>query len=272
MITRYHKFALVAGIVLAMAFTLSCSGDDGGGDNNPGGSSSSGVSSSNNSSSAAQKCDGVEYNPATQLCDTRDGNLYRFKTIGTGATAQIWMAENLNYAVGGKCYGEDGQVYSDGLSTLSNAEIQNNCKTYGRLYDWATANTTACPSGWRLPSDADWNVLMKVANPDCTDNNACDGAGEKLKSGSSLWKSVSSLFSGNNKGTNNYGFAALPGGICNSNGIFNYVGYNGEWWSASEGDSDGAYSRGMTSINGYVSYLGNDKNALLSVRCLKDSP
>lgn len=56
---------------------------------------------------------------------------------------QCWMAENLNHEVGNSwCY-NDNPV---------------NCDVYGRLYDWQTA-MTACPQGWRLPNDEDWNAL-----------------------------------------------------------------------------------------------------------------
>jgi len=46
----------------------------------------------------------------------------------------------LNYAVGGKCYGEGSKVITEtDIITLSPAEIQANCDKYGRLYDWAMA-------------------------------------------------------------------------------------------------------------------------------------
>jgi len=55
---------------------------------------------------------------------------------------QILMAENLNNA-SGKCY-------ENNIA---------NCEKYGGMYDWATAKM-ACPSGWHLPSKAEWDVLM----------------------------------------------------------------------------------------------------------------
>jgi len=197
-----------------------------------------------------------------QFCDPRDGKKYVYVTIDT----QTWMAENLNYntnTTGSKCYNND----------------ETNCDTYGRLYYWETtmagsASSTAnpsgvqgvCPSGWHLPSAAEWNVLMKFVNPSCSDNSTCADAGTKLKA-TSGWNSNRNK-SGN--GTDNYGFSALPGGYGSASGSFNIIGDVGTWWSASEYDASYAYFRYMDySGEGY--WDGNNKNDILfSVRCVKD--
>jgi uncharacterized protein (TIGR02145 family) len=217
------------------------------------------------------KCNAESYNPVTQYCsngtvknygsvtDTRDGKKYKITVIGT----QTWMAENLNYAADNK------ETYY---------------ATYGGLYDWATAmalpsscNSSVCasqidpkhqgicPSGWHLPSNADWNVLMKFVNPSCSDNRNCAGAGTKLKSASG-WNS----YNGIPTGTNDFGFSALPGGNGISDGSFGNVGYGGYWWSASEDGSDYAYRRYMYYDGEYVIYNYYDKSYLQSVRCLQD--
>jgi len=64
-----------------------------------------------------------------------------FRHIGT----QVWMTKNLNYATasGSWCYGNN----------------TDSCAVYGRLYDWNTALTVA-PSGWHLPNDAEWQILI----------------------------------------------------------------------------------------------------------------
>ena len=153
--------------------------------------------------------------------------------------------------------------------------MESNCDTYGRLYNWSTAMNFAsscnssfcssqiqtkhrgiCPSGWHIPSDADWDVLATAVGGSST-------AGTKLKAASGWNK---------NYGTNDYGFSALPGGGGYSDGSFHDVGDVGNWWRASEsseGYSDRAYGRFMGNIND-LGWSGTYKSFLYSVRCLRD--
>jgi len=198
------------------------------------------------------------------------GQIYRTVEIGT----QTWMAENLNYnASNSRCYND----YTGG-------DRQGNCAKYGRLYNWATAmdidascNTSTistcgatvsskhkgiCPVGWHIPSNADWNVLMKSIDPSCSDNNDCASAGTKLKA-TSYWNSF-------NVGTDNYGFTALLGGSGYSDGSFRFVGDYGLWWSATEYDDSHAYYRYMGCNYAYVRSDHDDKSRLFSVRCVQN--
>ena len=161
------------------------------------GSSSSRALSSSSSAipSSSSVAPSITYG---SLYDSRDGKTYKTVVIGS----QTWMAENLNYnASGSVCYGNN----------------TSNCDTYGRLYNWNTA-MAACPSGWHLPSDAEWTALTDFAGGVST-------AGWHLKSASG-WSS-----GGNGQDT--YGFAALPGGGGLSDGTFFADEYN-RWWSATE--------------------------------------
>jgi len=179
----------------------------------------------------------------SSLKDPRDGKTYKTVKIGT----QTWMAENLNYnASGSKCYDDQ----------------ESKCQKYGRLYNWATAKT-ACPKGWHLPSGAEWNVLMKFVNPNCSNNRSCDNAGTKLKA-TSGW---------NINGQDTYGFAALPSGYGYSGGKFSTIGNNGYWWSANEYYALYAYTNTQTMYydNEYSNGDNDNKNFLFSVRCLQDN-
>jgi uncharacterized protein (TIGR02145 family) len=64
--------------------------------------------------------------------------------------------------------------------------------------------------------------------------------------------------------------SALPGGLGYSNGSFNNVGNNGNWWSATENDASNAYNRNMNYNNANVNMNNNDKTNLFSERCVQD--
>jgi uncharacterized protein (TIGR02145 family) len=158
-----------------------------------------------------------------------------FKTVKIGK--QVWMAENLNIDIqGSKCYEDKPE----------------NCKKYGRLYYYGIA-VQACPKGWHLPSDAEWQMLVDFVG---------GNAGQKLKAKDG-WNE------GGN-GTDDYGFSALPGGSGYSDGDFNYVGKDGYWWSATEINAARAWGRYVNYDYAGVDRNGLDKAGLFSVRCVQD--
>jgi uncharacterized protein (TIGR02145 family) len=193
-----------------------------------------------------------------QFCDPRDGKKYVYVEIGT----QTWMAENLIYDV-------SGNICND-----------SSCLKYGRLYDWiramalpsscelvscVSANPKGiCPSGWHLPSIAEWGILYHYA--DSTSGTSIiynsPKAGRYLKAASG-WNN-----GGNGEDT--YGFSALPGGHGNSYGSFGNVGDGGHWWSSSEDTSWGASYVDMFYNSDYAYYGTMNKDRLYSVRCVKD--
>jgi uncharacterized protein (TIGR02145 family) len=167
--------------------------------------------------------------------DKRDGKTYRTVTIG----GKTWMAENLNYETGKSwCYDNK----------------ESNCNKYGRLYDWKTA-MKACPSGWHLPSSAEWDALETAVGGN-------SGAGKKLKS-TNGWNS-------NGNGTDTYGFSALPGGNRYSDGDFYGAGYRGNWWAATERNAGNAYYRYMFYGYDLVYSDYHNKSYAWSVRCVGD--
>ena len=173
----------------------------------------------------------------------QDGTTYRTVKIGE----QVWMAENLSIDLpGSKCYDNKPE----------------NCQKYGRLYNWETAKK-ACPSGWHLPSEAEWKVMTASVGGD-------DTAGKVLKSKSD-WNE-------NGNGTDAYGFSALPSGKCNLEGNFDEIGDRGNWWSSSDhnnnSDDNTCLEPGFAYYKSiYVYENASDncsvKSDLFSVRCIQ---
>jgi len=194
------------------------------------------------------------------LADTRDGNLYSCRTYGS----QVWMTKNMAYlpSVVGPGTGSNSTAYYyvygyDG-SDVATAKATDNYSTYGVLYNW-TAAQSACPSGWHLPSDAEWTTFTD-------DLGGASVAGGKLKeAGESHWDSP------NTGATNSSGFTALPGGCRGRNGTFGSFGLYGIWWSSTEDRTDLAWTRYLGSNNGNVSRGNDAKDYGFSVRCLRDS-
>jgi uncharacterized protein (TIGR02145 family) len=189
--------------------------------------------------------------------DARDKKAYKIVKIGS----QTWMAENLDY------HGEDGFLglcYGDWPK--EKIRKPENCKKYGRLYDWKEA-MTACPAGWHLPTKDEWQKLLDFAGgespnaPKCKykEDDKIDDRGRTI-----IGKEYDKCT------TDEYGFAALPGGFGYPGGYFDDVGYYGFWWSASEVDSGYAYYRRMYDNIEYANWNYYDKSFLFSVRCLQD--
>lgn len=168
--------------------------------------------------------------------DSRDSKTYKSVKIGT----QTWMAENLNYL------SENSWCYDN------NSSYGSKC---GRLYDYETAKKV-CPSGWHLPSDAEWTIL--------TDNLGGEGvAGDKMKS-TVIWDN-------NGNGYNSSGFTGLPGGFRSHNGAFSSIRILGFWWSSTESNTYSAWYRYLSYDDGEVGRSsGSQKLDGLSVRCLRD--
>lgn len=64
--------------------------------------------------------------------------------------------------------------------------------------------------------------------------------------------------------------AGLPGGNRNTNGTFNNLGKNGNWWSSSESTTEKAWNRNLNYNNGKFNRNNNNESCGFSVRCLRD--
>lgn len=199
---------------------------------------------------------GSSFTCGSSFTDTRDNKTYGTVQIGN----QCWMSENLNYTP------SSGNSWCYQLNPAK-------CVTYGRLYDWdVAANSTSsntnpsgvkgiCPTGWHLPSDAEWKELemglgMSQADADATGYRGTN-EGDQLKTSS--WG-----------GNNSTGFTALPGGSRFNSGVnFYNDGVGGFWWSSTE-SSNMAWRRDIALIQGEIRRVTSDKDSGFSVRCIKD--
>jgi uncharacterized protein (TIGR02145 family) len=194
--------------------------------------------------------------------DPRDGQTYRKVKIGT----QTWMADNLNFnADGSACY----------------ADNASNCEFYGRLYDWATVMNGApsssaapsgvqgvCPDGWHIPSDAEWDILVRYVDQDFK-SDSDNVAGQRLQDRDS-WAS-------GGLGSDEFYFSALGGGGGSGNHSHNNrwrvgggIGLSGYWWSATEDNADNAWCRHMLWDVSNVRRLTDVKTHLFSMRCVRN--
>ena len=128
---------------------------------------------------------------------------YEYKTVLING--RCWTKENMRYipSTGATmCYGND----------------QANCQQYGLLYDYPAAEAV-CPSGWRLPTSAEYVELQAYSGAD----NYEAGSHFKAITG---WK-------GEN-GDDLLEFSALPGGSCDYKSVCVNIGGMGYWWTSTE--------------------------------------
>ena len=191
-------------------------------------------------------------------------------TIGT----QVWTTFNL-----------DVTTYSDGTAIPQVTDptawaalttgawcyynnVSANGTTYGKLYNWYavagihdadpnTPNKVLAPTGWHVPTDAEWTTLTTFLGGESV-------AGGKMKA-TTLWPSP------NTDATNSSGFTGIPGGFCYFDGSFIAINDWGKWWSSSEDDTASAWHRTLYPSLGQIDRRNDLTKACgLSVRCLRD--
>ena len=195
-----------------------------------------------------------------------DGNTYKTVYIG----GQQWMAENLKvskYSDGTTIPNIPDNIQwqnnTTGAWSYYNNDVANNAK-YGKLYNWVAAskttngNKSVCPTGWHVPTDAEWTVLTDYLGGESI-------AGGKMKEvGTTNWNSP------NTDATNTSLFTGLPGGYRYYGGNYGGIGNYGYWWSSTESYPFTAWHRSLVSISGVAYRTNSYKEYGLSVRCLRD--
>lgn len=118
---------------------------------------------------------------------TINGTAYPTVVIGT----QTWTSLNYN--------GPGGVNYDNGA----------NNPAYGKLYTWTEAQAISLPTGWRLPTESDFNNLMIAIGAQNLGN------GSYLSSGTEPLQLMSKTGWSTTNGTNTLGFNAEPAGYYN---------------------------------------------------------
>ena len=179
---------------------------------------------------------------------------------------QVWMISNLNVEKF-----QNGDVIPEAKTFGAWQEAGSNKKPvwcyygndpkngekYGKLYNWYAVNDPRglAPKGWHVATDKEWTELVAFLG-----NN--EAAADKLKAKSG-WEEE-----GN--GNNSSGFSAMPGGLRDYSGEFNYALKGGYWWTATEETQFNAWDYMLLYRYGNVNRYSNDKSSGYSVRCVKN--
>ena len=138
-----------------------------------------------------------------------EGDIYKTVYIGT----QHWRGENLKVskyndgsAIPNITDNTEWTKLTTGAWSYYNNDAANKAN-YGKLYKWyavsktTNGNKNLCPTGWHVPTYAEWNVLTEYLGGDSV-------AGGKMKEvGTTNW------ISPNIDATNTSLFTGLPGGV-----------------------------------------------------------
>ena len=135
-------------------------------------------------------------------------------------------------------------------------------KKYGLLYNFYAVSSPdgLAPSGWHIPSDAEWTVLTGFLGGE-------DSAAVKMKSVTGWLNYATRNTNGNNKS----GFNGLPVAKISYDGTGGPYGYDGTWWSTTEETPNRPWQRCLLySYRGLARSLSNTRIEGLSIRCVKD--
>jgi uncharacterized protein (TIGR02145 family) len=140
-------------------------------------------------------------------------------------------------------------------SSYCHDDAETNCRRYGRLYTWESAQRgcQALENGWRLPTDDEWRQLAKHYG------GVGNDAPDKGKA------AYTSLRSGGRSG-----FNVVLGGNRSPDGRYERLEAHGIYWTASDNDqkSGPAYNFAKGS-QGLYRQPQFQKQMAVSVRCIR---
>lgn len=166
--------------------------------------------------------------------DERDSKVYKTVNVSIPLEGGIfiereWMAENLNFKTENSVCYKNYDAY---------------CGKYGRLYNWVDAKT-ACPKGWHLSTQLEWQELML-------------GFGGYKNAGTALKEGGES------------GLEVIMSGFSNEEGQFSDIGKTAHLWDAELGDKRKAGLISLYADYAEVSHIVISAQNMNSCRCVKD--
>jgi uncharacterized protein (TIGR02145 family) len=173
-------------------------------------------------------------------------------------SAQEKKAPGTMYSSKGMADGKEWTTRNLDVNTVQSycyEDAEPNCRQYGRLYSWESAQQ-ACQSlgvGWRLPTDDEWWQMAKRYGGVSEDSD---------DKGKVAYKA---LLAGGSSG-----FGALLGGGRSDDGQYARLEAHGFYWTASESDPASGwfynFGRGGQALH---RQSGGEKQRAFSVRCVR---
>ncbi|MCQ2280453.1 MAG: fibrobacter succinogenes major paralogous domain-containing protein [Bacteroidales bacterium] len=216
-----------------------------------------------------------------------DGNIYNTVQIG----AQCWMKENMRttHYYNGTAIATSSAT-SDTTAYYYHAnDDSSNDSVYGLLYNWPAAVGSSltsafgpqfvqgiCPTGWHVPSDAEWMRLAVYVGSQsqyvCGDDTTHVS---KALASTNYWPHYTGSSDGyqcfpsyDTYSNNATGFSAVPAGYYG--GYYGYFGHLAALWSAREYNDTRARLHRMLYTQPILERARETKYSAFSVRCLRD--
>lgn len=225
-------------------------------------SSSSQVLESESSSSEISQ--GI--NSSSGVLSSSSFGLSSSSVVVSSSSVAVWVCGDSTVSRGGveyktvlineQCWTKENMKYEPSTgTTMCYDNLESNCETYGRLYDYEAA-ALACPSGFRLPTQEEMIAMQEYSGADMYD------AGKHLK--------TTTGWTGEN-GDDFLGFSALPGGRCNEEQTCSNIGATGYWWTSTEKvKNSNHYTLFLTGdADSFSASTTMDNDQYISVRCVK---
>ena len=238
----------------------------------------------------------VQYIPISEIDSVTHGNLSNTVTDASNNTYptvtignQVWMAENLRttkYRDGSNIpvvtdstqwannWNDYDPLQQPMMCWYNNDSAAYTANKFGALYNWyainpaTNGNKNVCPTGWHVPTDEEWNILIAnldpFYNPTAQASQSASAGGMMKSTGTQYWLIP------NTGATNSSDWSGLPGGYRDGSGSFKSIGLYGNWWSYTEYNTFFAWLRYLSYSSGEVGRGYSSKANGFSVRCLRD--